>query len=658
MGCVASRIHKEGRVQVCKERKKLMKQLVGYRGEFADAQLAYLRALKNTGVTLRQFTESDSLELENTSYGLTLPPSPPSPLPPAPPPPPSFSPDSRKASENGKGEAAQEESIEINQDDCSTPPPPTTSSSWNYWDLFESPSPLHHPKQSGTVDPAEEENWAESKMEFEDEERQEELVGNTAVSPLPEKPQPGEIVDDNSSMMSWYNKDSTDLAMVVWKNKKTLEGIVKELDDYFLKASAGGKEIAVFTDINIGDNSLPWKLKENKRKRSNSAKVFSALSWSWSSKSLQFARDAVESGSIEPCKPGAHCITLDKLYAAEQKLYKEVKEEEMTKLELERKLMLLQKQDENHDWTKTEKIRSSVENLEADIRRLQHSISTTCSSILELIDEELYPQLVALTSGLMEMWKKMYKSHQVQNHISQQLNHLSDDLSMDLTTVSHRHATAQLETEVSFWFHSFCQLVKSQQDYVRTLCRWIQLTDCLVDDQQQNRCSSAARKLCEEWQRGFDKLPDKLASEAIKSFLLAIQSIIRQQAEEHNQQKKSDKLEKRLQKEITSLSEMEKKVEGNAAASDGNSTLSPKHPLSLKRAKTEALKKRVEMEKGKHLNSVQVCKTMTLSNLKTSLPNVFQALMQFSRASAQAFEAINGHGRPEIPCNASENSTN
>ena len=61
--------------------------------------------------------------------------------------------------------------------------------------------------------------------------------------------------------------------------------------------------------------------------------------------------------------------------------------------------MLLQKQDEIHDWTKTEKIRASVESLETDIRYLQHSISTTCSSILELIEEELYPQLVALTSG-------------------------------------------------------------------------------------------------------------------------------------------------------------------------------------------------------------------------------------------------------------------
>ena len=149
-----------------------------------------------------------------------------------------------------------------------------------------------------------------------------------------------------------------------------------------------------------------------------------------------------------------------------------------------------------------------------------------------------------------------------------------------------------------------------------------------------------------------------MASEAIKSFLLAIQSIIRQQAVEHYQQKRSDKLEKRLEKESISLTEMEKKVEGSVAGLDVNTTLSPKHPLSLKRAKTEALKKRVDMEKRKHLNSVQVCKTMTLNNLKTSLPNVFQELMRFSKASARAFEAIHEHARPGISCNESENSTN
>lgn len=61
--------------------------------------------------------------------------------------------------------------------------------------------------------------------------------------------------------------------------------------------------------------------------------------------------------------------------------------------------MLQKQEDENHDWNKTEKTRSTVESLEADIVRLQQSISVISSTILELIDEELYPQLVALTTG-------------------------------------------------------------------------------------------------------------------------------------------------------------------------------------------------------------------------------------------------------------------
>lgn len=70
------------------------------------------------------------------------------------------------------------------------------------------------------------------------------------------------------------------------------------------------------------------------------------------------------------------------------------------KLEHERKSSLLQKLDsENHDSTKTEKIRSSVETLEADLMRLQESISRICLSILNRIDDELYPQMVAITSG-------------------------------------------------------------------------------------------------------------------------------------------------------------------------------------------------------------------------------------------------------------------
>ncbi|VFQ92292.1 unnamed protein product [Cuscuta campestris] len=526
MGCVVSRTDQEERVQLCKERKRLMKELVGYRKEFANSQLSYLKALKNTGVTLRQFTESDSLDLESVSCDdQALPPSPPSPFLPPPPPPPPFSPDLGK-----------------DGDSC----------------------------------------WEENELE---------------------KSQSGETFDDNSSMMSWFDKDSSDVAMEAAKNnRKTLEGIMRDLDDHFLKASNGATEIAVFIDINVGENSFPWKIKENKGKKG------------WSSKSLSFSRDSVQHGPNQPCKPGAHCATLDTLYVAEQNLYKE--------LEVERKMMVLQNQNDNSPETEN-RLQESVE-----------SITKISSSILELIDDDLYPQLVALTSGLMEIWKMMCKSHEAQSHISSQLNRVTESLSLDKITESHRLATAQLHAEVSFWYNSFCNLIGSQQEYVRSLCTWIQLTHILAEDHRQSHCWLALRRLCEEWQLGCGKLPDKVVAEAIKSFLMAIQSIIQQQGEEQNQQKRCEKLERRLEKELSSLAEMEDRFEGLTAAA------SPKHPLSLKRGKVEALKKQVDLEKARHQNLVQSYKAMVLNHLKANLPAVFHALLVFSNASADVFDSI------------------
>ncbi|KAF9618826.1 hypothetical protein IFM89_002694 [Coptis chinensis] len=56
------------------------------------------------------------------------------------------------------------------------------------------------------------------------------------------------------------------------------------------------------------------------RKRCKSSKVYSALSWSWSSGALHSNKDAIDFN-----EPGAHGVTLDKIYAEEEKMYKEVK---------------------------------------------------------------------------------------------------------------------------------------------------------------------------------------------------------------------------------------------------------------------------------------------------------------------------------------------
>lgn len=104
----------------------------------------------------------------------------------------------------------------------------------------------------------------------------------------------------------------------------------------------------------------------------------------------------------------------------------------------------------------------------------------------------------------------MHECHQTQYLTSQQLNHLVDNKRIDLSTDYRRQAATQLETEVNCWYNSFCKVVKSQREYIKTLCRWIQLTDRLVDVHDQSLYSSPVRSFCEQWQLGLDELPDKV----------------------------------------------------------------------------------------------------------------------------------------------------
>ncbi|KAL2971244.1 hypothetical protein AAZX31_15G183800 [Glycine max] len=496
MGCVLSSIDEDENIRKCKERKRAIKQLVKIRGEFSDSLLAYLKALRNTGATLRQFTESDSIEFETASNGIAEPASPSHHLPASPlrpPPRPPFLADKNTVNED-----------EILENADSNVPPLLIDSSLSSIGLFRSTD------RREIVESIEEDNWEETKTEFEDEEAEAEAAA------IAERLRRGkqkliEPVDENSSAMSLYRKETTAMPVAVGRTGKTLEAIGKELDDHFLKASGCIKEIAVILDISGGDTLLRQNSGHLDRKRGNSAKVFSVLSWSRYSKSPPSTKDGAEfSGRSEPCKPGAHCATLKKLYAAEKKLFKALKEEGIVALEFDRKSMLLRKQeDENLDMVKIDKTRSSVDKLESDLISLRQCISDTTSSILEMIDEELLPQLVALTAGLTQMWRTMHESHKAQALISQHLSNLSDNHNMILNSEYHHQATIQFETEASYWYNSFCKLVKFQREYVRTLYEWIKLAESLKDS---NECSnhSSILAICDQWERGLNESPDKV----------------------------------------------------------------------------------------------------------------------------------------------------
>ncbi|GJN18531.1 hypothetical protein PR202_gb05702 [Eleusine coracana subsp. coracana] len=171
-----------------------------------------------------------------------------------------------------------------------------------------------------------------------------------------------------------------------------------------------------------------------------------------------------------------------------------------------------------------------------------------------------------------------------------------------------------------------------KREYISILHQWIKLTDCLPDDDGLMRSSSGIHSLSEELQHALERLPEKVAAEAIKTFMSVIHSIVIQQSEERQLKRKSDSMDSKFQSQLEKHSE-------NAMQ---NSTQPPVKNDSVAKyeMKLDAFRKQVEEEKARYLTSVKASRAMTLNNLQTSLPNVFHALMGFSGVCVQAFEGI------------------
>ncbi|CAA6668088.1 unnamed protein product [Spirodela intermedia] len=573
MGCVYSRVEREEAVRRCRERRRLMKHLVGCRARFAAAHLAYLQSLRNTGATLRQFAEADSSIAPGDAASVTTtggrrirpPPSPP-PLPPSPPPLPPFSP--RKKPEDSHSLPVDGESAESRRRR-----PSGTRATATRPDCRRRRRSTVQPGACGTPSTPRRPNWR---------------LRSPIRTPAPPMPP---VLRLRRRRRKTGRRRRQSLTTKRTSGKKTLPPPRPPLAQ---RRSASA-----------------WNFK--------SAKVFSTLSWRWSLRSLPSGGpDCPPGAAINARQPGRHSTTLDRLFAEEQKLYKEVKEEETRKLEFGKKVALLRKQEaRGQDWTITARTRLSMEELQTEIVSLQESIGRTCSSISKLRDEELHPQLVELCSGFMEMWRTMYQCHQVQNHIAQQMNHLHGLSAAEPTTESHIQAASQLETEVDTWHSSLHGLLRAQREYAHTLNHF-----------QWSVGPSRIFRLCEEWQLALDRLPEKVPAEAIKSFISIVQSISSQLAEEHRHQKRSSRLEKRLMRELDSWMMMVMLV------------VAQPPPESARRAKMAARRRRAEEEKTKYLSSVSQSRAMMINNLQTSLPNVFQALMGFASVCVPAFEGI------------------
>uniref|UniRef100_A0A5B7ALV7 DUF632 domain-containing protein n=1 Tax=Davidia involucrata TaxID=16924 RepID=A0A5B7ALV7_DAVIN len=458
--------------------------------------------------------------------------------------------------------------------------------------------------------------------------------------------------DDAGSSFSWNagNGEISDMKLVV--RHRDLAEIVAAVKEYFDKAAAAGEQVSEM--LETGRAQLDRSFRQLKKTVYHSSGVLSNLSSSWTSKPPLAVKYRFEPGSMDELGgPKSLCSTLERLLAWEKKLYQEVKAREGVKIEHEKKLSALQSQEYRGDEeVKLDKTKASIKRLQSLIVVTSQAVSTTSSAIIGLRDSELVPQLVELCHGFMYMWRSMNQFHEVQNHIVQQVRGLVNRSAKgDSTTDMHRQATRDLESAVSAWHSSFCRLIKFQQDSICSLHGWFKLTLLPINNEPSNgsREPSEVFAFCDEWKLALDRLPDTVASEAIKSFINVVHSISMKQTEELKIKKQTESASKELEKKASALRNIERKYYHSYSmvgislpdtGPDNGHALDARDPLAEKKSELAACQRRVEDEMLRHSKAVEVTRAMTLNNIQTGLPGVFQAMTSFSALIMEALEAV------------------
>ncbi|CAD6204507.1 unnamed protein product [Miscanthus lutarioriparius] len=472
-----------------------------------------------------------------------------------------------------------------------------------------------------------------------------------AAVPLPLRRDERSEAGDSSSTVT----AATEMRMVV--RHRTLAEIVAAIEEYFVKAADSGNDVSELLEASRAQ--LDRNFRQLKKTVYHSNSVLSALSSTWTSKPPLAVRYKLDTNALEmeSTEGKSHGSTLERLLAWEKKLYEEVKARESVKIEHEKKLSTLQSLEyRGRDSAKLDRTKASINKLQSLIVVTSQAATTTSSAIVRVRDNELAPQLVQLCFALLGMWRSMNHFHEIQNEIVQQVRGLVDNSMAESTSDLHRLATRDLEAAVAAWHSNFNRLIKYQRDYIRSLYGWLKLTLCQVDNSvpQEAHASMISRELtsfCDEWKQALDRLPDAVASEAIKSFVNVVHVIYTKQAEEMKIKKRTETLSKELEKKTNSLRSIEKKyyqsysmvglgLPGSGRDGIESHAYDARDPLAEKKTEIAQCRRKVEDEMTRHAKAVEVTRSMTLNNIQTGLPGIFQAIAGFSGTVVEALDVV------------------
>ncbi|XP_077238542.1 nitrate regulatory gene2 protein-like isoform X2 [Tasmannia lanceolata] len=469
MGCSNSKLDSAEAVQLCKDRRRFIKQAVEHRIQFAASHIAYVQSLRRVSLALRKYVEGDENREFSNSY--TTPPS--TPIKKMPLKSLSTTPIQSNTGSTrivnylrsgGNPSVIVEErpqSAETVRIESYTPthhfgidgfftmqsppmhssflsspynrptfPPPSPQTS--QWDLFWNPFSsldIHEYPTRDSLDQTvaeEERNKIElncaSKVAANGEQVDINIVTDTEHEAKGSQSQTTESIvnleTQNAVELEVCNEEQVVVdteavdetpGFTVYVNRRptSMTEVVKDLEAQFMMVCDSANEVATMLEAIRGQCSS--KTNElTASSRSSSSKVFHTSS---SSRDDGYDTSSdVSEESFMLCQ--SHQSTLDRLYEWEKKLYEEVKSGERIRIAYEKYCAQLRNQDvEGGDPSAVDKTKATIRDLHTRIKVYLHSVESVSKRIETLRDEELQPQIMELIQGLAKMWRVMAECH-------------------------------------------------------------------------------------------------------------------------------------------------------------------------------------------------------------------------------------------------------
>ncbi|VVA13563.1 PREDICTED: BZIP mRNAion factor [Prunus dulcis] len=446
---------------------------------------------------------------------------------------------------------------------------------------------------------------------------------------------------------------------------RDLQEVVKEIRDEFETASSYGKEVAMLLEV----GKLPYQPRGAALKVIFSRILYlvapSMLSSQppsgqpvrLTSKTMKMAKAYQgEPGKDFNKKSGNLSSTLEKLYAWEKKLYKEVKDEEKLRVDYEKKCKRLKSLDyHGAESAKIDATQASVRKLLTKIDVCIRAVDTISSRIHKLRDEELLPQVTELIHGLIRMWKSMLKCHQKQFQAIMESKIRSLKVNTGLRRDSGLKATLELEMELLKWCTSFNNWVNTQKSYVESLNGW--LLKCINQEPEVTPDGVAPFSpsrmgappifvVCNDWCQAMERISEKGVADAMHDFASTLHQLWERQDEEQRQRIKAEYVSKNLESQLRKLRMERAKREHDHDAATDKTALSKApsesgvSPLDDLKVDLDLMRKRLSEEKARHKEAIKLVNHAASNSLQAGLVPIFESLNNFTSEALKVHELV------------------